>query len=115
MQHCNLRTENRWRELRRELVLGLALMAGVIAAPAAMAQTFTVLHNFSGGANGEDPTGGVIRDSAGNLYGTASRTAKIGECGPHPCCLVFQLARTGAETALHVFQQGADNGIPTQA
>ena len=30
----------------------------------------TVLYSFPGGANGENPVGGVIRDSAGNLYGT---------------------------------------------
>ena len=30
----------------------------------------TVLYNFTGGADGGDPYAGVIRDSAGNLYGT---------------------------------------------
>jgi uncharacterized repeat protein (TIGR03803 family) len=32
----------------------------------------TVLYNFSGGADGGLPLGGVIRDSSGNLYGTTS-------------------------------------------
>lgn len=30
----------------------------------------TVLHSFTGGTDGSTPFGGVIRDSAGNLYGT---------------------------------------------
>jgi uncharacterized repeat protein (TIGR03803 family) len=30
----------------------------------------TVLHNFTGGADGGYPYAGVIRDAAGNLYGT---------------------------------------------
>jgi uncharacterized repeat protein (TIGR03803 family) len=31
----------------------------------------TVLHSFTGGADGGFPLAGVIRDAAGNLYGTA--------------------------------------------
>jgi uncharacterized repeat protein (TIGR03803 family) len=31
----------------------------------------TVLHSFSGGADGSSPFGGLIRDGNGNLYGTA--------------------------------------------
>jgi uncharacterized repeat protein (TIGR03803 family) len=34
--------------------------------------TETILHNFSGGSDGGNPTAGVTLDSAGNLYGTAS-------------------------------------------
>jgi uncharacterized repeat protein (TIGR03803 family) len=30
----------------------------------------TVLYSFTGGADGEGPNGGLIRDKAGNLYGT---------------------------------------------
>jgi hypothetical protein len=30
----------------------------------------TVLHSFTGGADGVSPETNVIRDSAGNLYGT---------------------------------------------
>src|ERR1035437_3973399 len=32
--------------------------------------TETVLYSFTGGADGDYPEAGVIRDSAGNLYGT---------------------------------------------
>jgi len=30
----------------------------------------TTIYNFGGGATGEDPNGGIILDSAGNLYGS---------------------------------------------
>jgi uncharacterized repeat protein (TIGR03803 family) len=33
---------------------------------------FTVLHTFNGGADGGQPFGDLIRDAAGNIYGTAS-------------------------------------------
>src|SRR6266851_4736271 len=33
--------------------------------------SFTLLYNFgAGGANGSNPSGGLVRDSAGNLYGS---------------------------------------------
>jgi uncharacterized repeat protein (TIGR03803 family) len=31
---------------------------------------FRVLYSFTGGTDGRQPGGGVIRDPAGNLYGT---------------------------------------------
>jgi len=34
--------------------------------------TETVLYNFTGGADGSETSAGLIRDSAGNLYGTTS-------------------------------------------
>jgi len=32
----------------------------------------TVLYNFLGGPDGQNPTTGVIRDAAGNLFGTTA-------------------------------------------
>jgi len=43
----------------------------VCGAPA-LAQTFTVIHNFSGGQDGSQPVAGLTMDKAGNFYGTAS-------------------------------------------
>ncbi len=47
----------------------------------AEAQTFTVLHNFTGGEDGQWPYAGVTLDRAGNLYGTASHGADGGGSG----------------------------------
>jgi uncharacterized repeat protein (TIGR03803 family) len=58
--------------------------------------TETVLYNFSGGTDGSNPYGGVVRDSAGNLYGTI-------EGGASGFGGVFKLAAGGKESVLHSF------------
>jgi uncharacterized repeat protein (TIGR03803 family) len=40
--------------------------------------TLTVLHAFSGGADGSQPTAGLIRDVNGNLYGTTFQGGAFG-------------------------------------
>ncbi len=69
----------------------------------------TVLHSFTGGADGANPEAGLIRDSAGNLYGTTS-LGGIG-CAHGGCGVVFKLDTTGVETVLHNFR-GADGDSP---
>ena len=65
------------------------------------------LHRFTGGADGASPYGGVVRDSAGNLYGTTTYG------GAHPTCgVVFKLGATRTYTVLHNFTCGADGGNP---
>src|ERR1022692_614954 len=60
----------RWPELGIALVpVGLALVAGLNGTPPAQAQTYSVLHTFAG-ADGANPSAGLIGDPAGNLYGT---------------------------------------------
>jgi uncharacterized repeat protein (TIGR03803 family) len=66
----------------------------------------TVLHNFTGGADGGLPYGGVIRDSKGNLYGTA----EVG--GASGAGVVFKVDKFGNETVLYSFTGGADGGYP---
>jgi uncharacterized repeat protein (TIGR03803 family) len=72
----------------------------------------TVLYTFTGGADGGDPVAGVIRDSAGNLYGTTSAGGDLA-CGfSAGCGTVFKVGPTGTETVLHRFTGGADGGYP---
>ena len=52
------------------LALAVALVLTVAAIPSAQAQTFTVLYQFTGGADGRSPHAGLLQDLAGNLYGT---------------------------------------------
>jgi len=54
------------------LALTIAFVLTVVASPAAQAQTFNVLYNFTGGTDGGTPYAGVTLDRAGNLYGTTS-------------------------------------------
>jgi uncharacterized repeat protein (TIGR03803 family) len=66
----------------------------------------TVLYSFTGGADGGYPHAGVIRDSAGNLYGT---TYKGGTAGYG---VVYELSAIGQEVVLYSFTGGADGGNP---
>jgi uncharacterized repeat protein (TIGR03803 family) len=70
----------------------------------------TVLHTFTGEADGKDgvfPFAGLIRDAAGNLYGTTSQGGAFGYWGT-----VFKLDTTGKETVLYSFTGGADGSYP---
>jgi uncharacterized repeat protein (TIGR03803 family) len=42
----------------------------VVLIQSAQSQTFTVLHSFTASPDGSGPQAGLIRDAAGNLYGT---------------------------------------------
>lgn len=63
----------------------------------------TVLHAFHGGSDGQTPLAGVIRDAAGNLYGTTSNGGGTGCGGGFGCGTVFRIAPDGAETILFAF------------
>jgi uncharacterized repeat protein (TIGR03803 family) len=62
----------------------------------------TVLHTFTGGADGGSPYGGVILDSKGNLYGTTSAGGASGHG------VVYRLSAAGKETVLYNFTGAAD-------
>jgi uncharacterized repeat protein (TIGR03803 family) len=66
--------------------------------------TETVLHNFIGGADGIIPTGGLVRDKAGNLYGTTSQGGTSNDG------IVFKISPSGKETILHTFTGSATDG-----
>jgi uncharacterized repeat protein (TIGR03803 family) len=75
--------------------------------------TETTLYQFSGGADGYDPMGGVVRDVAGNLYGTTYSGGVSGShCGNVGCGTVFKLAPNGTKTVLHTFAGGDDGAFP---
>jgi len=66
----------------------------------------TVLHSFSGGADGSEPAAGLIKDEVGNLYGTTlfgGRNIQCPPLGTGGCGTVFKLDTTGTLTELHLF------------
>ncbi len=78
------------------------LLASVIVPAQARAQKFKVLHTFHG-ANGAGPESQLVRDAAGNIYGTTSAGGK-GICdGVHDCGTAFKLDKTGRQVWLHNF------------
>ncbi|HEY1612895.1 MAG TPA: choice-of-anchor tandem repeat GloVer-containing protein [Rhizomicrobium sp.] len=70
--------------------------------------TLTTLYNFTGGADGGYPTGGLALDSAGNLYGATNLAGN----GTTPFGTVFRLAPDGTLTTLYTFTGGNDGGYP---
>jgi uncharacterized repeat protein (TIGR03803 family) len=82
--------------------LALSVIAG--------AQTFSVLHSFTGGQDGANPLAGVNMDRAGNLYGTAS-------LGGRGFGTVYKLGRHGSGWILNPLYQfrGAPDGFYPEA
>src|SRR2546427_9971945 len=94
------KTRRRWSSL----ILVLAVALGLVSfAQEAQGQTLTLLYSFTGGADGANPAGAVIRDAAGNLYGTT-----IGG-GPINMGTVFKLDRLGKEAVLVGFSGSGGN------
>jgi uncharacterized repeat protein (TIGR03803 family) len=70
----------------------------------------TVLHSFTGGADGAFPFAGVILDAQGNLYGTAANGGDVSSCNGSGCGVVFRLDATGEEIVLYSFTGGTTDG-----
>jgi uncharacterized repeat protein (TIGR03803 family) len=69
----------------------------------------SVLYSFSGGADGGTPQAGLVRDAAGNLYGTTSFGGDLNCNSTLGCGTVFKLDTHLEETVLHAFT-GANDG-----
>jgi uncharacterized repeat protein (TIGR03803 family) len=66
----------------------------------------TVLYSFQGQPDGWNPIAGLVRDPAGNFYGTILRG------GAYGAGTVFELDTTGKETVLYSFTGGSDGASP---
>ena len=99
----------------------LCTVALMLTIPASAEWNEKVLYSFQGVPDGQLPMGGVVFDSAGNLYGAtgqggATDCSPLGDCGT-----VFQLAppeKQGdpwSETVLYTFkgQQQSDGDAPS--
>jgi uncharacterized repeat protein (TIGR03803 family) len=99
---------------RLNTIFHLMLLICVIT-PMARAQTFTVIHNFTGGTDGGLPLTGLTEGSNGRFYGTAwVGGVQNGNCSLG-CGLIFQLVNSGGkwlETPLYEFEGGLDGANP---
>lgn len=74
----------------------------------------SVLYAFTGGTDGRDPIGGLVRDRQGNLYGTTI-SGGTSNCAGEGCGIAFKIDMSGHETILHRFTEGPDGGHPAGA
>jgi len=82
----------------------------------------TVVHEFCAGCSkklvddGEEPTGSLVADAAGNLYGQ-TMFGGIGSCtsyetGTSGCGTIFRIGADGSETVLYKFKDKSDGAYP---
>lgn len=92
----------------RRWMAGTALAVVVtlltLLARSAVAQKYGVLYSFKCGTDGAAPADGLVSDSLGNLYGTASLGGATGNGN------VFELRPDGRETVLHSFAGSPTDG-----
>ncbi len=89
--------------------LGLICALTLNAIQPVQAQVFSVLHNFTGGADGNSPLAGLTMDAGGNLYGTTS-------IGGRGVGTVFKLSYKGSGwifTPLYAFEGVSDGANPS--
>jgi uncharacterized repeat protein (TIGR03803 family) len=92
-----------------------AVFLGVVltALQPANAQSLVTIYFFRNQRDGSQPVAGVIRDSAGLLYGTTVQGGQSGACGVGGCGEVFRVnPATGLKTLLHTFMS-SDGARPS--
>jgi uncharacterized repeat protein (TIGR03803 family) len=82
-------------------ILVAFLLASVLAPAWSQAQQFKVLHTFHG-KDGAFPIGLLVRDAAGNFYGTTNEGGK-GCTYFNGCGTAFKLDKTGKQIWVHTF------------
>jgi uncharacterized repeat protein (TIGR03803 family) len=95
--------------VRSTSVLVATLAIALIVPFGAQARGFDVLYSFAGGNDGAYPAASVVRDKAGNLYGT-TQSGGFDNVGT-----VFKLTPAGVESVLHSFGTGYDGAYPTSS
>jgi len=78
---------------------------GVVVNQGLQAQTFSVIHSFTGGNDGGVPENGFVANGT-VFFGTASTGGSSGYG------VVFKVNANGTETVLHSFSAGADGANP---
>jgi uncharacterized repeat protein (TIGR03803 family) len=116
-----VRLQNRIAAIARQAAMGM-LGFGMVLSPiflasqSSQAQTYTILHNFTG-ADGASPEAALIEDSSGNLYGTTNyggNGSGSGACDGG-CGTIFSLSSGGTLTTLYQFQGTSDGAVPYES
>jgi uncharacterized repeat protein (TIGR03803 family) len=101
---------NRGLESPGVALVALAMLTLLLVPSGWAASKYKTLHRFTG-ADGAEPTGDLISDGVGNLYGTT--TAGGAALGWGAAFKMTQNADgSWTESVLHSFTNGADGGVP---
>ncbi len=95
--------------LRAALLVALLCTLTVLVRQPVQAQTFSVIHSFTGGGDGAYPLAGLTMDARGNFYGTTFG-------GGSERGVVFRLTKHGTDwilTPLYSFAGGNDGANPS--
>jgi uncharacterized repeat protein (TIGR03803 family) len=96
--------------------LGAFGLATVLAASAMTMATASekALYSFKGGSDGAQPSGGLIADRQGNLYGATEEGGTGTGCyGGVGCGTLFEIAHNDGETMLYSFPGGNKGAGPS--
>jgi len=78
--------------------------------------TFITLYTFNGGTDGYGPSGSIVFDEAGILYGSTSAGGVPGTCGGLGCGTVYKLSQYPdghwEHTVIYTFKSDADGAAP---
>ena len=94
------------------IALGVMFTLTAVAGPAAQAQTYQIIHDFSG-PDGSHPSA-LVMDAGGHLYG-ATQNGGTGAACQGGCGVVFRLTHSGSgwvETPLYSFTGCSDGAVP---
>ncbi len=99
------------------LTIAIAFSLAAVVPEVAQAQTFTVLHDFTGAEDGGTPFAELTMDRAGNLYGTAfyGGVQSCHTVSGTGCGTVFKLTKKGSGwvfTPLYDFAGSGDGAHP---
>lgn len=81
--------------------------------PSGQAWTEQALYGFTGGADGGEPYGGVVRDARGNLYG-GNFTGGDFSCESGTCGVIYQLVPSAGgwtDNTIFTFHDFGDTGV----
>jgi uncharacterized repeat protein (TIGR03803 family) len=94
--------------------LVLAFVLAAVATLAAQGQTFVTLYTFTGGTDGGNPNGSLIRDAKGDLYSTTYAGGDLSCFAPYGCGTVFRL-HGRKETVIYKFTLTSGDGASPSA
>ncbi|MGA2372868.1 MAG: choice-of-anchor tandem repeat GloVer-containing protein [Candidatus Korobacteraceae bacterium] len=92
--------------LAKPFTLALVLASSFVLVQSTWAQSFNVIHNFTGGTDGGNPLNGLMMGASGSMYGTTSAG------GAYNNGTVFRITPPENFQTIYAFQGGADGSAP---